>query len=330
MMDTVKKTFVQNVAIPSLTVGGKASPVKLPRAHLIRRIGLRYKLQYDSTSANAETWEGILAGLTDIEVKGNGGTIKKGRASDFYYKNQFIYGKAGEKTTLETGTTSNSTGYFTIFLDFFSRKRQDVKDMLVAKLYSTLELNLTFGTPANQADNITFDSASVDVIVEEVLDEGQYTREEIAQFHVVKEVIHTITGITGAGRKTLELPLGNKIRNMMILAKDGSTVALDNSLIDNIDIVEDDTVDHMSEVPFASLQAEDIMEYRMVQSTSALLAGRTIIECDDNPEKEPLQTQGMASFKLKPEIASGQPDSSANAEIRVLLEESVERKSQAV
>jgi hypothetical protein len=168
---------------------------------------------------------------------------------------------------------------------------------------------------------MTFDSVAVDVVAELEEDNGQYHGIE-GNRRLVKQTVQTIGSITGAAEKVLDLPIGNAIRNLLMLVKDGSTVAFDNSLVTDYTLAEDDTTDLFKAVRFDISQAQDIEEKGFPSQTR--VTGATMIDMDRNPGKEPYDTFGHASLKLKCNV--GAPSSSANAQVRVIIEENVLRR----
>lgn len=225
--------------------------INLPKSNFIGSLMLRIENVNGSTSNRSETIE---SGITKIEVIGNGSKVLKSYSGLECRKlAQYLYSDLPPAEETQAGSATQ----WSLFPIMFGRFFGDEDYILPAKLFSTLQLKITWSfTDSTTVGWTTSESnAKYDITINEYVSADNAKSKKL----LVETEINSFTS-AASGNKDVELPLGNRYRRIMVRAYEAA-------IEDGTDITDYELrINNGAQVPMSNTwnqqQLEDALLYK--------------------------------------------------------------------
>lgn len=299
---------------------GESVTIDLPRSHFYERLNLL--MDWDVTVNTADTPQngaGILDLIEDISVQFNGNkTPKSTGLAMSHYIDWYQYGTRPVYDSVDLSTASQQTGQVQTFVDFLVHPGK-YGALFPSFEFSDLTLTINWATDSDIADDVTVNSASVEV--------GSAERKKNSVPSPDKPMSAILNSLTGfketerrksldvSGETSVDLPKGNTYYGIPVLVLDGDSP--DNDLVDSI-AVEENGVSVHKDLTFSLYRANDKEQYGIEDRPAGFAYLNYGIHGDT---KDAVPTSNMDDFEVTFDTGSTSPTDPA--EVRYVTQELV-------
>ncbi len=200
--------------------------LKLPRDRFIQQIILRLKVTGNTDSSVTAANDGILAAIGALRITRGGNPIFNLTGADLWRINQYQFGRVGLAslitTTSQTGATLGEAEFIIPFM-LNPKNPNDVKAVLPAHMFSSLDLYVDWGAAASPGTGYTITSAELRVALKEV----DLTKEELGALKRIFMVNYSYEEKTHDAAYTdykfqKDLPVGKILQEVFMTTIDNS------------------------------------------------------------------------------------------------------------
>lgn len=236
---------------------GNTVPTKIPIIQYGRDLALYLKGSVLTTGASVANQDNPFSLLPAIDLVGAAGAVGTQTGSlhrmsgiDMYVLNAFETGNWGfiQRTGASTTTTYAFAGLIVIPFTSFPA---DSMNLLPHPNFTNLELDATWGAIGTLGTNVGASFA-----VTPTLDIYEATR--LAPATATPSLMKTVVKsqpLTASADNFIDITTGLPIQEILIKIQDGSPLVRSDALVTQVSLIENDTIYHVSSIPWDFLQA---------------------------------------------------------------------------